>query len=113
MSAIPQISPSDLADRLGTSDSPLQLIDVREPEEVAIVSLPGFTVLPLSQFEQWSGQISQRFDPQVETLVLCHHGVRSGQMCHWLQTQGFSNVKNIAGGIDAYAIAIAPSLRRY
>lgn len=107
------ISVEELAVRLADLDPQLQLIDVREPAEVAIASLAGFAILPLSQFETWAGTIKERFNPAAETLVLCHHGVRSGQMCQWLRQNGFSNVKNITGGIDAYAAIVDPNLPRY
>ena len=109
---IPQISAAQLAERLAQSTEPLQLIDVREPEEVAIAYIPGFEVLSLSEFDQWSEDIKTRFNPKIETLVICHHGIRSYQMCQWLQNCGFTNVKNVAGGIDAYAF-VDPSLPRY
>ncbi|KAK4407468.1 Rhodanese-like/PpiC domain-containing protein 12, chloroplastic [Sesamum angolense] len=91
-----------------------QLIDVREPDEVlshpyphpaggvivqdknmqflahfklAIASLPGFKVLPLRQFGNWGPEITMKFDPQKETYVLCHHGMRSLQVAQWLHTQ--------------------------
>ncbi len=108
-----QISVEELALRLAKRDSQLQLIDVREPEEVEIAYLEGFEVLPLSQYEQWSQQIKTRFNPDFETLVMCHHGVRSAQMCQWLQNNGFTNVKNVAGGIDAYSLLVDPNVPRY
>lgn len=108
-----QISAQDLANRMAAAGDRLQLIDVREPEELAIVKLEGFANLPLSQFAEWSEQIQTRFDPHTETIVLCHHGVRSGQMCHWLSNQGFTQVKNVSGGIEAYAVQVDPTLPRY
>ncbi|TAE60693.1 MAG: rhodanese-related sulfurtransferase [Nostocales cyanobacterium] len=108
-----QISVQELAQRLADGDPTLQLIDVREPQEVAIAKIEGFVNLPLSEYEQWNGQITSRFDADAETLVLCHHGVRSAQMCQWLTTQGFTNVKNITGGIAAYSTLIDPSVPQY
>lgn len=110
---ITQISVKELAVRLADRDEDLQLIDVREPEEVAIAQIEGFKVLPLSQYEAWSPQIKNRFNPDSETLVMCHHGIRSAQMCQWLLNQGFTNVKNIAGGIDAYSLLVDANLPRY
>lgn len=110
---IPQISVKELASRLSEADAGLQLIDVREVREIAIASLDGFENLPLSEFAEWSEQILTRFDPHAETLVLCHHGSRSTQMCHWLLSQGFTNVKNISGGIDAYAQVIDRTIPLY
>lgn len=111
--SIPQISVEELAFRLAESDEMLQLIDVREPEEVAIAYIEGFEVLPLSQFTEWSVEIATRFNPAAETLVICHHGMRSAQMCQWLRNNGFTNVKNIVGGIEAYACSVDLSLPRY
>ncbi|KAJ7964978.1 Peptidyl-prolyl cis-trans isomerase [Quillaja saponaria] len=90
-----------------------QLIDVREPEEVAQASLPGFKVLPLKQFGSWGPEITTKFDPQKDTYVMCHHGVRSLQVAKWLQTQGFRRIYNISGGIHAYAVNVDPSVPTY
>lgn len=102
-----------LADESTAVGGTLQLIDVREPVEVEIVAIAGFENLPLSEYAEWSASILQRFDPEVETWVLCHHGIRSAQMCQWLQGQGFTRVKNIQGGIDAWSVAVDPGLPRY
>lgn len=108
-----EITVRELARQINDFPDSLQLIDVREPEEVSIAAIPGFTVLPLSQFSSWGNNIIPRFDPEVETIVLCHHGIRSSQMCQWLTSQGFTNVKNVSGGIDAYSAMIDCSIPRY
>ncbi|KAF7815614.1 rhodanese-like/PpiC domain-containing protein 12, chloroplastic [Senna tora] len=90
-----------------------QLIDVREPDEVAKASLPGFKVLPLRQFGNWGPEISTMFDPQKDTYVMCHHGMRSLQVAKWLQSQGFKKVYNICGGIHEYATKVDPSVPTY
>lgn len=107
------IEVEELARRLAEIDSSLQLIDVREPEEISIASLPNFTVLSLSKFGEWSETIQTKFNPDAETLVMCHHGMRSAQMCQWLMSVGFTNVKNISGGIDAYSSLVDRSIPRY
>jgi len=106
-----QITVQDLAQCLDRSN--IQFVDVREPWEVETASLPPFQNLPLSEFSEWSEQIYSKLDPETETLVLCHHGVRSAQMCNWLVQQGFTNVKNISGGIDAYSVMVDRSIPRY
>lgn len=111
--SIPHISVEDLASRMAEAPETLQLIDVREPSEVAIASVEGFENLPLSQSATWADQIQTRFDPHAETLVLCHHGMRSAHMCQWLMSQGFTNVKNITGGIDAYSSLVDPTVPQY
>ena len=109
---VTQISVEELAQRLASKED-LQLVDVREPQEVAIASLEGFDILPLSEYAEWSDQIHSRFAPEKETIVMCHHGIRSASMCQWLMNQGFTNVKNVAGGIDAYSILVDHSIPQY
>jgi len=111
--SIPEIGVKELASLIANDlDRSIQLIDVREPDEIAIAHVEGFTDLPLSQFQTWSASIHTDFDRHAETLVMCHHGMRSAQMCQWLINQGFTNVKNIRGGIDAYS-DLDPSMARY
>lgn len=111
--SISEINVQELAARLQSDRQSLQLIDVRERDEVEIAAIAGFDILPLSEYGEWSAEFATKFDPQVETLVLCHHGMRSAQMCQWLVNQGFTNVKNISGGIDAYAYLVEPSMAKY
>ncbi len=122
--SIARISVQEFASRLANSDkelgdielqlnTELQLIDVREPEELAIAHLEGFLNLPLSQFAEWSNTIQTQLDPHAETIVMCHHGMRSAQMCAWLLNQGFTNVKNLTGGIDAYATTVDSTVPLY
>ena len=108
-----QITVEELAKRLSSDKSSIQLVDVREPQEVRTASIEGFINLPLSQFSEWGNDIQTSLEPHTETLVLCHHGVRSAQMCQWLTSQGFTNVKNITGGIDAYSMLVDPSVPQY
>ncbi|MBD2150772.1 rhodanese-related sulfurtransferase [Pseudanabaena sp. FACHB-1277] len=114
--SITQINVHELAQLLSGDPQKLQdlqLIDVREWDEVEIAAIAAFQVLPLSEYSEWAATFGERFDPQRETLVLCHHGMRSMQMCQWLENQGFTNVKNIIGGIDAYAHLVDPTMAKY
>lgn len=106
------LSVEALAQRLAAGEE-LQLIDVREPEELAIASVSGFVNLPLSQFAQWGDTIHSQFEADKATAVLCHHGMRSAQMCGWLAQQGFTQLYNITGGIDAYSALVDRSIPRY
>ena len=112
-SSIPEISVTELAQLMAEQEAQLQLIDVREPGEIAIASIPEFTPLPLSQFAEWGETINTRFNLETETIVLCHYGMRSAQMCQWLINQGFSNVKNVAGGINAYSLMVDSTIPQY
>jgi rhodanese-related sulfurtransferase len=111
-SPIPEIDVNQLATLLASNAS-LQLIDVREKSEVDLAHIPGFAIYPLSEFEQWSEQILLDLQAEAETIVICHHGMRSAQLCQWLSMKGFSEVKNVMGGIDAYSQMVDSSIRRY
>jgi rhodanese-related sulfurtransferase len=108
-----EITVTELATKLADNDKQYQFVDVREHQELAIVSLPQFINLPLSEHADWSPDIYTRLDKDVETLVLCHHGMRSAQMCQWLIDRGFTQVSNIIGGIDAYSYRVDSSLPKY
>ena len=69
-----------------------KFIDVREPQEVAIAYIPGFINLPLSQFGAWAPRIHEQFPVTDSMIVLCHHGIRSAQVCYWLMQQGGTNL---------------------
>jgi rhodanese-related sulfurtransferase len=64
----------------------VQFIDVREQHEFNIARLPNFKLLPLSESSEWAPTIQEQLDPAAETVVLCHHGVRSmnAAMVSWL-----------------------------
>ena len=112
--SVPEIDVNQLSILLESDvDASLQLIDVRERDEVEIAAIEPFEVLPLSEFPQWSQEILSRLDLDAETIVMCHHGMRSAQLCQWLIAQGFTNVKNVMGGIDAYTRLVDPTLSRY
>lgn len=114
MMSFREITVTELAAKL-TADTPenCQFVDVREPQELAIVSLSKFINLPLREFADWSPEIYTRLDKDTETIVLCHHGMRSAQMCQWLCDRGFTNVSNVIGGIDAYSYHVDPRLPKY
>ncbi|KAI7730701.1 hypothetical protein M8C21_015091, partial [Ambrosia artemisiifolia] len=114
-SVLSDIQPEELHSKLQDPDfrQEAQLIDVREPHEVETASLSGFQVLSLQQFGSWGPEITTKLDPQKDTYVLCHHGMRSLQVAKWLQTQGFRKIYNIAGGIHAYAVKADPSIPTY
>ncbi|KXZ53644.1 hypothetical protein GPECTOR_6g561 [Gonium pectorale] len=108
------MSASELAEMLSNPAlrEDVQLLDVREEWEWQTARIPGFTLLPLSTFSAWAGDITSRLNTERETVVLCHHGVRSMQMAQFLVGNGFTNVKNVTGGIDAYS-RVDPSVPFY
>ncbi|XP_048139518.1 rhodanese-like/PpiC domain-containing protein 12, chloroplastic isoform X2 [Rhodamnia argentea] len=114
-SVLQDIQPNELHVKMHDPSFPeeAQLIDVREPDEVAKASLPGFQVFPLRQFGSWGPEITTKLDTEKDTYVMCHHGMRSLQVANWLQTQGFKRVFNVSGGIHEYAVKADPSIPTY
>jgi rhodanese-related sulfurtransferase len=102
------ITPAELDARLKRGDE-LLLIDVREPVEHEIARIEGAQLLPLSVFQEWAGTL----DPEAETVVICHHGIRSAQVCAFLAREGFTKLSNLAGGIDRWSHEVDPHVPRY
>jgi rhodanese-related sulfurtransferase len=110
MPAIPEISVTEAQSRLAGANPP-RLIDVREIEEYEIARIAGAELLPLSQ---WPAIAAEKLaDPGQPLLIHCHHGGRSGQATEFLLRNGYSDVTNVGGGIDAWSLEIDPSIPRY
>ena len=85
------------------------LIDVREPSEVATCAIAGSQHIPMRQIPESLADLPRHR----LILVHCHHGGRSLRVAQFLRANGFEQVSNVAGGIDAWAIEIDPGLARY
>lgn len=85
------------------------LLDVREPSEVATCAVAGSRHIPMRQIQENLPNLPR--DQPI--LVMCHHGVRSMRVTQFLRANGFAHVTNVAGGIDAWAQQIDPTLARY
>lgn len=105
-----EISCQDLQQQLARGERPL-LVDCREPEEHAIVAIPGAKLLPMSQWSERRHELEGRREQSI--VVVCHLGVRSQQVAAWLREQGYSSAQSLAGGIDAWAVEIEPGMTRY
>ncbi len=106
--AVAGISAFELHELLSRNES-ISLIDVREPFEVEIARINGEKLIPM-------GDIPDRMDeiPRAGTTVLfCKSGVRSANAIAFLRSQGFDNLLNLEGGIDAWREQVDPSLRKY
>ena len=104
------MTPQELAERL-RSPNPPHLLDVRQPDEHAFVSLPNSTLIPLGELlgrveeiEGWRNE---------EVVVYCHHGIRSANGMAQLRAAGFTNLHNLSGGIDRWTTEVDPTLPRY
>lgn len=110
---IPQIRPANLAAWLKAQTSPAVVLDVREPEELQIsgVRADGFTLvtIPMNDVPARLAELSA----DQPTAVLCHRGARSQRVAQFLVQNGFSNVANIAGGIDAWSLEVDASVPQY
>ena len=103
-----QLAPTELKARLAAGDK-LQLLDVREDWEFQTARIEGSILIPM-------GQVASRIaelDSAAETVVICHHGGRSMQVAGLLEQLGFPNVINLAGGVDAWARSVDPSMPVY
>lgn len=98
----------ELKQRLDQGES-LFLLDVRNPEEEALCRIPGGTLLPLAELPaRW-----RELEPGREIIVYCRSGARSQRAVLFLRQQGFAHVRNLQGGILAWADRIDPSVPKY
>ncbi|MDN5940775.1 MAG: rhodanese [Nitrospira sp.] len=102
------ISPKELKSRLDKGDK-LVLLDVREDWEYSLAKLAGSTLIPLGTLPQSLSKLSQ----DSEIIAICHHGMRSADATNFLLQQGFPNVKNLVGGIDAWSAQVDGTVPRY
>lgn len=103
------LSPEQLQSHIADSAEPLTLLDVREPWEFDVCRIAGSRHIPMSQLVARLGEL----DPQAPTVVICHHGVRSQRVAAYLEHHGFSDVMNLAGGVDAWARSVDPAMPLY
>ena len=98
----------------GIHETPPLLLDVREAPEASFVSLPDSVLIAL-------GQLPERLDElqaiaggrNASIVVYCHHGVRSARALTVLEKAGFTRVRHLTGGIDAWSVQVDPELARY
>ena len=93
------------------SDHPFLLLDCREQDEHPLVNIPEARLLPMSEIQNRIAELDDQ--REAEIIVYCHHGMRSLQVATWLQQQGFTNVKSMQGGIDAWSCEIDNTKQRY
>jgi rhodanese-related sulfurtransferase len=102
----PQLLQQWLAD--GKRKPPV-LLDVREPWEYHTCRIEGSMLAPMNT----SPARVPELDRDSDTVVICHHGVRSYQVGVFLERNGFSNLYNLKGGVNAWADQVDPSMPRY
>lgn len=102
------ITPRELKDRLAKGDK-IFLLDVREPWEHSMAKIEGSMLIPLGTLPD----SITKLDQASEIVAYCHHGMRSADAVGFLHQQGFQNVKNLVGGIDAWSVQVDGSVPRY
>lgn len=105
--AVLEITPSEFVARRDQGE-PLTLLDVREPWELAVASVPGVQHIPMAEVPRRLAEI----DRTREVVVLCRSGRRSYDVAAYLKQNGFRAV-NLAGGILAWAREVDPGLVTY
>ena len=106
---MPEISATELKERLDRGDD-LQIIDVREANEVAVAKLPNSIHIPLAQVLNRMSEI----DASRETVVHCKMGGRSARAIEALKRSGFEgSLLNLKGGITAWSNDVDPSVPKY
>ncbi|MBD3268367.1 hypothetical protein GF373_17000 [bacterium] len=104
------ITPQETQAKLACGDSIL-LLDVREPMELAWAFIPNAIHIPMREIPDRYQELNVY--KNAEIVVFCHAGVRSYQVMRYLQTKGFSHIKNLEGGIDSWSTEVDPTVPRY
>src|SRR5215203_513108 len=102
------ITVRELKERMDRGDAPI-VIDVREPNEHAICQIPGARLIPQGQLAQHLAE----FDPSAEVVVHCKMGGRSGRAVAMMRQHGFTNARNLTGGVLAWVSEIDPTQPKY
>ena len=108
MSAVTQIDPAGLKAKMDARES-FCLLDVREPWEVALASIPGSLAIPMHEIPARLKEL----DATSEIIVMCKAGGRSQRAAEYLAAQGYAKVSNLHGGIDAWTRDIDPDVPEY
>jgi sulfur-carrier protein adenylyltransferase/sulfurtransferase len=104
------ITAAELKDLLD-SDKPVYLVDVREPAEFEIVSIPGATLIPKDEILRGDALASLPQDKQI--VMYCKTGVRSAETLAAVKNAGFADAVHVQGGVTAWVNQIDPSLPSY
>lgn len=102
------ITPHELSELIEQGQE-IFMLDVRDPSEFEFCQILGSINIPLTNLMQDLHKIDQN----LPIVTICHHGYRSNQAAYILRENGFCNVANLKGGIDAWSQNIDPTVKRY
>lgn len=94
---------------LQEANEPPLLLDVREPWEFQHCRIEGSELVPMGQIPTAAEELT----PDRETVVICHHGIRSRHVAMYLENLGFTNLINLSGGVDAWAKEVDQTMPTY
>jgi rhodanese-related sulfurtransferase len=103
------LTPRQVTELQARSTTPVVILDVREPWEYERVHLPDSLHIPMDDLRERLHELDQ----EQTYVILCHHGNRSQQVATFMQTRGFKDVINLAGGIEDWAVSLEPGMARY
>lgn len=103
-----KLTPAEFLERR-RADPSWAMLDVREPWEVEVAAIPESLHIPMSAIASRLDEL----DAGRPLAVVCHSGVRSLRVAEFLEQQGFAEVANIEGGIDAWSLEIDDTVPRY
>jgi rhodanese-related sulfurtransferase len=107
---IKQIAPADLVAWRADAARPAPVVvDVREPWEFERCRIDGALSVPLAQLPGRRAELPENRD----LVLVCHHGRRSQHAAMWLAQNGFTDVHNLRGGVEAWAVEVDPAMPRY
>ena len=111
MPAVPELTPTEFCARWpdGRREQEVVLLDVREPFELEIAAVPCARHVPMREVPIRVAELER----VVPLVIMCHVGGRSLQVAQFLISNGFDNVFNLKGGIDAWSTEIDPLVPRY
>ena len=110
MPDVPELTPTEFCERWPKgANEEVTLLDVREPAEIEIASIPDTTTIPMMEIPNRL----QELDPDATVVVMCHSGGRSRRVAEFLVGSGFNRVFNLSGGIDAWSQQVDHSVPRY
>ncbi|RYG36097.1 rhodanese-like domain-containing protein [bacterium] len=98
---IPELSAEALRDELASSNPP-RILDVREVEELGISRLDELVHVPMDQLHVKMAGL----DKEADWVVVCRSGKRSGMVTQFLLASGFKKVRNLEGGMNAWATKV-------